>query len=63
MAELEILKRAIISRDIAGEEIYISKKYQSHRGIELIGHAWFKDLHFPSSCQIHIYEGDAWEAI
>ena len=67
MAELEkILKRAIILRDIAGEEIYNSGKYQfggnGVRGkVELIchnGHAWSKDLHFPQSREVHFYEGD-----
>ena len=51
MAKLEkVLKRAIILRDIAGEDIYNSGKYQGDRHIELIyhnGHAWPKDLHFP----------------
>ena len=72
VAELEkILKRAIILRDIAGEDIYNSGKYQRGgngvRGIvELIyhnGHAWSKDLHFPQSREIHIYESDVWHAI
>ena len=27
------------------------------------GHAWPKDLHFPASRQVHIYEGDVWQAI
>ncbi|MEW8689054.1 MAG: hypothetical protein AB2556_24810 [Candidatus Thiodiazotropha sp.] len=62
VAELEkILKRAIILRDIAGENIYdIPGKYQGwHRSVELIyhnGHAWPKDLHFPQSREVHIYE-------
>ena len=48
VAELEkILKRAIVLRDIAGEDIFKSGKYQSwHRTIKLIchnGHAWTKD--------------------
>ncbi|MEW8688748.1 MAG: hypothetical protein AB2556_23270 [Candidatus Thiodiazotropha sp.] len=52
VAELEkILKRAIILRYIAGENMYDSGKYQGwHRSVELIchnGHAWSKDLHFP----------------
>ena len=37
-----------------------------HRLIELIvhnGHAWDKNLHFPASRQVHIYEGDVWQAI
>ena len=72
VAELEkILKRAIILRDIAGEDIYNSGKYQRGgngvRGIvELIyhnGHAWSKDLHFPQSREVHIYEGNVWHAI
>ena len=36
------------------------------RKVELIvhnGHAWGKDLHFPASRQVHIYEGDVWQAI
>ncbi|MEW8441099.1 MAG: hypothetical protein AB2689_23365 [Candidatus Thiodiazotropha taylori] len=68
VAELEkILKRAIILKDIAGEDIYNSGKYQSRGAdIELIchnGHAWPKDLHFPQSREVHIYEGDVWQAI
>ena len=52
MAKLEkILKRAIILRDIAGEDIYNSGKFQSRGAdIELIyhnGHAWSNNLHFP----------------
>ena len=55
MAELEkILWRPTVLRDIAGEYIFNSGKYQSrkYRIIELIchnGHAWSKDLHFPQS--------------
>ena len=68
VAELEkILKRAIIVRDIAGEDIYNSSKYQSRGGdIERIchnGHVWPKDLHFPQGREVHIYEGDVWQAI
>jgi len=72
VAKLEkVLKRAIILRDIAGEDIHNSGKYlfggNGVRGkIELIvhnGHAWSKDLHFPQSREVHIYEGDVWEAI
>ncbi|MEW8688766.1 MAG: hypothetical protein AB2556_23360 [Candidatus Thiodiazotropha sp.] len=71
VAELErILKRAIILRDIAGENIYDSGKYQRGgngvRGkVEIChnGHAWSKDLHFPQSREVHIYEGDVWQAI
>ncbi|MEW8389930.1 MAG: hypothetical protein AB2660_20660, partial [Candidatus Thiodiazotropha sp.] len=68
VAELEkILKRAIILRDIAGEDIYNSGKFQSRGAdIQLIyhnGHAWPKDLHFPQSREVHIYEGDVWQAI
>ena len=72
IADLEkILKRAIILRDIAGEDIYNSGKYQRGgdgiRGkVELIvhnGHAWDKNLHFQASRQVHIYEGDVWQAI
>ena len=68
VAELEkILKRAIILRDIAGEDIYNSGIYQGwHRPVELIvhnGHAWSKDLHFPQSREVHFYEGDVWQAI
>ncbi|MEW8689087.1 MAG: hypothetical protein AB2556_24975, partial [Candidatus Thiodiazotropha sp.] len=68
VADLErILKRAVILKNIAGEDIYNRGKYQS-RGvdIELIchnGHAWSKDLHFPQSREVHIYEGDVWQAI
>ena len=68
MAELEkILKRATILRDIAGEDIYNSGKYQSRGAdIELIchnAHAWPKDLHFPQSQEVHIYEGNVWHVI
>ena len=72
VAELEkILWRAIILRDIAGEDIFNSGKYGrgwngGHRPIELIchnGHAWPKDLHFPQSREVHIYEGNVWHAI
>ena len=63
VAELEtILKRAIILRDIAGEDIYNSGKYQSRGGeVGLIchnGHAWSKDLHFPQSREVRLYEGN-----
>lgn len=68
VADLEkILKRAIILRDIAGEDIFNSGKYQGwHRPVELIchnGHAWPKGLHFPQSREVHLYEGDVWQAI
>ncbi|MEW8689118.1 MAG: hypothetical protein AB2556_25130 [Candidatus Thiodiazotropha sp.] len=72
VAEQEkIPKRAIILRDIAGEYIFNSGKYGrggngGHRSVALIyhnGHAWPKDLHFPQSREIHIYEGDVWQAI
>ena len=72
VAELEkILKRAIVLRDIAGEDIYNSGKYQRGgngvRGkVELIvhnGHAWSKDFYFPQSREIHFYEGNVWQAI
>ena len=69
VAELEkILKRAIILRDIAGENNYYSSKYGrgNYRPIELIvhnGHAWPKDLHFSQSREVHVYEGDVWQAI
>ena len=69
VAELEnILKRAIVLRDIAGEDIYNSRKYQRSgwKAVELIvhnGHVWSKDLHFPRSREVHFYEGDVWHAI
>ncbi|MEW8689089.1 MAG: hypothetical protein AB2556_24985 [Candidatus Thiodiazotropha sp.] len=72
VAELErILKRAIFLRDIAGEKIYDSGKYQRGgngvRGkVELTchnGHAWPKDLHIPQGREVHIYESDVWQAI
>ena len=68
VAELEkILKRPIVLRDIAGEYISNSGKYQlGHRTIELIchnGHAWPKDPHFPQSREVHIYESNVWHAI
>ena len=65
VVELEkVLKHAIILRDIASEDIYNSGKYQfGGKGVrskvELIchnGHAWSKDLHFPQSREVHIYE-------
>lgn len=67
----KIRKRAIILKDIAGEGIYNSGKYQfggnGVRGkVELIyhnGHAWSKALNFPQTRQVHIYKGDVWEAI
>ena len=63
-----VVKRSIIIKDIAGESIYDSGRYESnnYRSINLIahnGHAWSKDLHFPISRQIHYYEGDVLEAI
>ncbi|MEW8688341.1 MAG: hypothetical protein AB2556_21220 [Candidatus Thiodiazotropha sp.] len=66
--ELEqVLKKSIVLRDIAGEDIFNSGKYQSRgANIELIyhnGHAWPKDLHFPQSREVHIHEGDVWQAI
>ena len=72
VAELEkILKRAIILKDIAGQDIFNSGKYVGHanctyRKVELIahnGHAWSKDLHFPQAREVRHYEGDVWEAI
>ena len=69
----KILKRAIVLRDIAGESIYDSGKYRRGgngvRGVaELIvhnGHAWSKELHFPSCAkrEVQIYEGEVWQAI
>ncbi|MEW8689083.1 MAG: hypothetical protein AB2556_24955 [Candidatus Thiodiazotropha sp.] len=52
VAQLEkILKRAIILRDIAGETY------------TTVGNThWPKDLHFPQSREVHIYEGDVWQA-
>ncbi|MEW8688336.1 MAG: hypothetical protein AB2556_21195 [Candidatus Thiodiazotropha sp.] len=69
IARLEkILKRAIILRDIAGESIHDSGKFQRSKWktIELIchnGQAWTKDLHFPQSREVHIYEGNVLQAI
>jgi len=72
VAQLEkILKRAIILKNIAGEDIYNSGKYQfggnGVRGkVELIvhnGHAWSKDPHFPQCRNINFYVGDVWQAI
>ena len=72
VAALEnILQRVIILRDIAGKDIYNSGKYQ-RRGTQMYGkvelivhnsHAWSKELHFPQSREVHIYEGDVWQAI
>ena len=63
-----ILMRAIILKDIAEEDIYNSGKYGrcNYRPLELMyynGHAWPKDLHFQQSREVHIYEGDVWQAI
>ena len=62
-----ILKRVIIIRDIAGEGIFNSGKYQYRgRKVELIAHnshAWGKDLHFPAARQVEYYEGNVWENI
>ena len=62
-----ILKRAIIIRDIAGEDIFNRGKYQSRGGeVEVIthnGHARGKDLHFPAARRVEYYEGNVWEAI
>ena len=72
VAKLEsILQRSIILRDIAGEDIYNSGKYQrrgnkTYGKVELIvhnGHAWSTDLHFPASRHVNMYEGDVWHAI
>ena len=73
VAKLEkILKRTVILKDIAGKDAYNSGKYTMGGGngkcrpIELVchdGHAWPKNLHFPQSREVHIYEGDVWEAI
>ena len=65
------VKRAIILRDIAGEDNDNSGKYQRGgngvRGkVELIvhiGHAWSKDLHFPQFRRVLFYEGDVRQAI
>ena len=65
------LKRAIVLRDIAGEDIFNSGKYRRGgngvRGIVKLvchnGHAWPKSLHFPQSREVHIYEGNVWHAI
>ena len=67
VAELEkILWRPIVLRDIAGKDIFNRGKYGRNRPIELIchnGHAWPKDLHFPQSREVHIYEDNVWHAI
>ncbi|MEW8689015.1 MAG: hypothetical protein AB2556_24615 [Candidatus Thiodiazotropha sp.] len=68
VADLEqILKKSIVLRDIAGEDSFNSGKYQSSGAdIELIchnRHAWPKDLLFHQSREVHIYEGDFWQAI
>lgn len=65
----KILKRPIIIQDIAHENIYNSGKYTTrrHRRIELIchnGHAWSKDLSFPQSREVFIYDKkNVWDAI
>ena len=66
-----ILMRAIVLRDIAGEDLYYSWKNQRGRNgvrgkVELIvhnGHAWPKELYFPQSREVHLYEGNVWQAI
>lgn len=68
-----ILKRSIIIKDIIGQSIYDSGKYQkdgnrahSHGKIELImhnEHAWNAALQFPRTKNICFYEGDVWEQI
>ena len=72
VADLQkILKRAIVLRDIAGELIYDNGNYWFGGNgvtgkVELIvhnGHAWSKDLQFPQSREVHVYEGDVWRAI
>ena len=72
VAELEkILERAIVLRDIAGEDNHNSGRYGrggngGHPPIELIvhnGHAWSNDLYFPQSKEVHFYKGDVWHAI
>ncbi len=67
----KILKRVIILWDIAGEDIYNNGKYQGGKTTicgkaELIVHnsnASSKDLHFPQSREVHLYDGDIWQAI
>ncbi|MEW8688901.1 MAG: hypothetical protein AB2556_24040 [Candidatus Thiodiazotropha sp.] len=44
---------------------YTTAESTRHK-VELIcynGHAWPKDIHFPQSREVHIYEGDVWQAI
>ncbi len=58
----KIMKRAIIRRDMTGEDICNTGK----NPVELIchnGHAWSKYPHFPQSREVYICEGDAWHAI
>ena len=54
-------------RDIAGKDIHNSGKYQCwQRILEFIshnGHSWPKNLHFPQSREVRIYEGDGWKPI
>ena len=62
VAELEkILKRAIVLKDITGEYIYNSGKYQSRgMGVELIvhnAHAWSKRSPLPAIQNIHEDDG------
>lgn len=60
-----ILKQVTNLRDIGGENVYNSGKYQASqlKPVELIvlnGHAWSADHHF---LPIHICEGDVREGI
>lgn len=59
----KILKQTIILKDIAGEYVYNSSKYQANRWTPTQltvhnGHAWSKDLHFLRMRQDNFYKGD-----
>jgi len=65
VAELEkVLKRAIILRDIAGEDIYNSGRFRASRWRPVDnGHAWSKDLHFSPKHRGPHLRGRCMEAI
>lgn len=69
LAGLEMaIRRGIVVRDIAGETLHDSGKYQAarHLPVEITlhnGHAWGPELRFPQARSVSIYSGDVWEAI
>ena len=69
VADLEkTLKHPIILKDITGETIFNSGKYQANRAkqIQLIyhnAHCWSQDLFFPRTRNVTFYKDDIWSAI